>query len=460
MVQFFIALATIAQKNRVYQRRHDLSEAHMSGDLTFDDYEEVFTPGHPVTLPEFFVGREQEVADLKRGLRRKGEFPVVVGNRGVGKTSLVNLGLRGIAAHVHRINCHEKMTFDELARALLEERGMETDHIETTSEVKKKVDGSLKVFDTGFGTAGEQNTSHRTAGLAKKALKPLQLFALLKKACPEQVIFVLDEYDRIDPRDDSFHSMFADLLKSLADHTSEHNIKFVIVGISDSAAALLGKHRSIERSSREIYLRTLREEDISHFLTEAEEQLQFKFSPVVKRAIVEFSQGYPYYVHLVGVESIDAMVDRLKSSGKSKDTESNRIVTEQDFINSLKKSVKRAFQSNLSKYRSGMKDLSKEEIDIVKVLCLADDRSAYTRDELWLNLRAAVGGTRERFDSLLLDLQQRRQLVRIARLNDTVRFSDPLLAPFLRSWYHKEKLIPFGATLKDTNQKPLFDSDS
>lgn len=432
----------------------------MSQDLTFDDYDEVFTPGHPVTLPDFFVGREQEVADLKRGLRRRGEFPVVVGNRGVGKTSLVSLGLHGLKGDFHRINCHEGMTFNELALALLEERGADVRMTESTQESKKKIDGSLKIFDTGIGTAGEQNEVKKSEGLAKTSIKPLQLFGLLKRHCTQPTVFVLDEYDRVDIRDDPFHSAVADLLKSLADHSTEHNIKFVIVGISESAAALLGKHRSIERSSREIYVRTLRDEDILHFLTEAEEQLEFKFDPVVKAAIVEFSLGYPYYVHLVGVEAIDAMVDRLSKAGKSKQKEENRVVTEQDFVMSLRKSVKRAFQSNLAKYKSGMSNLAEAEIEIVKALCLADDRSPYTREELWLQLQGPLGSNREKFDSLLLNLQQKRQLIRIGRQGDIVRFSDPLLAPFLRSWYHKEKLIPFSATFKNVNQFQLFNGDS
>jgi Cdc6-like AAA superfamily ATPase len=236
----------------------------MTIDLSFDDYYDVFTPAHPVTLPDFFVGRAQEVVDLNRGLRRGGEFPVVVGHRGVGKTSLVSLGLRGFAAHLHRINCHEGMTFDELARAILRETGLDTSHAQTTTEVKENVDGSFKILDIGIGTASEQNKSKTNEGIARVILKPLQLYTLLNKQCKEPTIFVLDEYDRIDTGDDTFHSMVADFLKTLADHTSDHNIKFVIVGISESAAALLGKHNSIERSSREIYVRTLRDEDINH----------------------------------------------------------------------------------------------------------------------------------------------------------------------------------------------------
>jgi hypothetical protein len=174
---------------------------------------------------------------------------------------------------------------------------------------------------------------------------------------------------------------------------------------------------------------------------------------------VEFSLGYPYYVHLVGAEAIDAMVDRLEREQRPKTTESNRVVTEQDFMKSLDKAVHRAFQSNLAKYKTRIEGLSNKENNIVKALCLADDRAAYTRDDLWPCVKATLGGTREQFDSLLLDLQQRKQIIRIGRQNDRVRFSDPLLAPFLRSWYYKKKMIDYAAKPFDISQMSLFGRD-
>lgn len=213
----------------------------MSMDLTFEDYDEVFTPAGPVTLPDFFVGREQEVADLKRGLKRKGEFPVVVGHRGVGKTSLVTLGLTEYPGKKYRLNCYEGMTFNELALGILREIGFNVNVTEEVKEIKKKVDGSAKILDVGVAASGEQVDSRKSTGVANRRIKPLELFHELLANVTGRVTFVLDEYDRVDPNDRAFHSNVADLLKTLADNSDRHQIRFIIVGISESAAALLGK---------------------------------------------------------------------------------------------------------------------------------------------------------------------------------------------------------------------------
>jgi hypothetical protein len=427
----------------------------MSMDLTFEDYDEVFTPAGPVTLPDFFVGREQEVADLKRGLKRKGEFPVVVGPRGVGKTSLVTLGLSEYPGKKFRLNCYEDMTFNELALGILREIGFDVNVTEEVNEVKKKVDGSAKIFEVGVATSGEHVETRKSAGVANRRIKPLELFHELLANVAGRATFVLDEYDRVDPNDRAFHSSVADFLKTLADNSDRHQIRFIIVGISESAAALLGKHRSIERSAKEVYVRTLRNEDILTFLNEAEEQLGFLFQELVKRSIVEFSMGFPYYVHLVGVESIDCMLSRLRKEGKAASVRAHRVIGEQDYVDALRRAVRRAFQSNLSKYRENMRGLSSEETEIIKTLCLVDDRSPISRQALWERLPYLTHRSREQFDSLLLNLQQERKVLHIGRTNNYVKFADPLLAPFLRSWYHREKMIPYSAT-SHPDQLPLF----
>ena len=53
----------------------------MKKEFQFEDYDEVFTPSGPVTIRSFFFGREQELLDLKRGVKRRGEHPVIIGNR-------------------------------------------------------------------------------------------------------------------------------------------------------------------------------------------------------------------------------------------------------------------------------------------------------------------------------------------------------------------------------------------
>ncbi len=362
---------------------------------------------------------------------------MIIGNRGVGKTSLVSLGLKGSNRKTIRINCSGKTTYRAFAKDLLREIGVEADEIERITESSKAVDGNLKIFDVGIGAKGSEKTTTKAEGTAKTEFDAWTLYRYIRDST-EPLNIVIDEYDRIDPDLKIFHESIADLMKTMADHSDDCESKLIIVGISDSASSLLGEHRSIERSAREIYLRPLRREDIQDFLAETEEKLRFKFSETVKSSIVYSSLGYPYYVHLVGISSIDAMTERL---GEGVHEEKNRIVSNEDFLKGVSRAVKKAFQSNLRKYRDGMNSLSKVETEIVKEVCRHDDKNPLKREELRKIMAQKLKAKNGRIDSALIELQQKKKVIYISRNRDVVRFQDPLMAPFLRTWYFRESLV-------------------
>lgn len=426
--------------------------------MDFEDYDQVFTPSRPIALPDFCVGREQEFVDLKRYLRRKGEFPILIGNRGVGKTSLAKVGMKKANIPAVYVNCYEGMTFPALAEAVLEELGTDTLLRTESVETKDSLKGGVKLFQTGIeGDTEVKHTSVRD-GTVGRLWTPRTLYKRLADAKVEAVI-VIDEFDRVATLDTVFHREVADFLKTVADNAENSNLKLIIVGISKSAVALLGEHRSIERSVKEVYVRPLRHQDVLAFLGEAEELLGFRFDPEVRARIVYFSMGFPYYVHLVGEKSLDAMTDRLGGASRKEDA---RVVSQEDFLAGLKKAMGEAFQSNLSKYRNSVRQISDKQRLIVKTLCLLEDNVSIKRSELRKKvLRRSVDAvaservTENEFDRLLLELQQRHKIIYIGRSSDAVRFSDPLIAPFLRSWYFKEALIPKIGTL-DPSQMELF----
>jgi len=119
------------------------------------------------------------------------------------------------------------------------------------------------------------------------------------------------------------HSAIADLIKHLSDNNADCDSRLVIVGVARSAEALLGGHESIARCGDEIWVRPLRNKDISDFLLRAEDALEFKFAPRVKQSLVLEANGYPYYVHLLGLLSIETMLARNKRA---------RVVSEDDFL--------------------------------------------------------------------------------------------------------------------------------
>ena len=51
----------------------------------------VFTPGFPINHRDFFKGRVQQIKRILDTIPSPGRHPIVFGQRGVGKTSLVNI---------------------------------------------------------------------------------------------------------------------------------------------------------------------------------------------------------------------------------------------------------------------------------------------------------------------------------------------------------------------------------
>ena len=52
---------------------------------------EAFSPGAPVQERDLFAGRSTQIASLEDAVNQRGRHAIVYGERGVGKTSLVNV---------------------------------------------------------------------------------------------------------------------------------------------------------------------------------------------------------------------------------------------------------------------------------------------------------------------------------------------------------------------------------
>ena len=410
--------------------------------MRYMKYDKVFTPGAPIQSRHYLFGREQELIDLKRICRRPGLHPIVIGNRGVGKTSLVVQAFANFTQPVIRIGCNPHLTFNILAHEILRNIGIDIDQTDSTREISKKVEGGARPFGVGVSTGATRKDTIKRRELGAETIDPWRLF---QKLCEtkKSVIIIIDEYESIPSSARDFHSSVAYLVKHLADHSHECGARVVVVvGVAQSAKDLLGRHESIERSAREIYLRPLRRDDILDFLTEAEKRLRFKFDSTVKYEIANSSMGYPYYVHLVGLECMDAMFARDKKA---------KYVTMQDYTKAIQRAVQHAFRSELRKYSEATKNLSDQERVLIKELV------SFTKQVPRKYLQEVIEQKRlmtaAEFDHAWVRLQQEKHMVYVSRSNDTIRFSDPLLAPFLRSWIFRP------IERKDDRQQSLFSED-
>jgi len=410
--------------------------------MRFQDYENIFVPGAPVLNQDFLFGREQELKDVTRYIRRPGNHPIIIGHRGVGKTTLAIQAAFENKIDFVLVTCNPSMTFGGLSLAILRELDYDTSQFESTVESESSVQTSAKPLRIGVEGTLKRKKIIKSLDIAAKPIDPWTLFTLIKKI-KEKVAIIIDEYDAIASRKKEVHSGIASTMKTLADHSYECKSRILVVGIAQSASDLLGRHESIERSAREIYLRPLRDEDIFAFLSEAEEQLKFTFSPDVKGHLVWDAMGYPYFIHLIGLECLDALVKRDKNA---------RRVEYRDYVKAKFTAVNKAFRSQLRKYKKGVKETTHIEHMVISELVRHDDHRPLARVNLRNNLVKSHTLEVAEIDHALLTLQQDRKLVYISRTDDTVRFSEPLMAPFLRAWLFRSK-----PQVNDSPEGPQFE---
>lgn len=408
--------------------------------LSLDEIEEVFTPGAPILRREFFVGREQELDDLRTAIRRRGYHPIVTGDRGVGKTSLVRQAFSRSSARAVFVGCNSDMTFDEFARNALRELGIDMSATEIAHESEAGVTGGGKILGVGAEVSGKTKTTRTLRELGAEKIDPWRFYLELRGV--GKAIVVLDEYDVVAASNKTFHRAVAELIKTLADHSHDCDARIVIVGIGQSAQVLLGRHESIERSATEIHLNPLTANAVRAFLASAEDELKVRFSRAVKDSLVDTSSGYPYFVHLVGLECLAAMHRRDSH---------DRVVGEHDYKEAIGRAVRRAFRAELRKYSNAMRNLDQLAMSVVREIASLGRRDRHvTEDELQKRVTFIMKASASDVAAAFRHLHE-SDLVFATSTNSYVRFRDPLLGPFIRAW-----MLPELDPEPDLRQLHLF----
>ena len=104
-------------------------------------YYDVFTPGSPPHIIDFLVGRHTDLEKLKSYLKSPGIHPIVVGPRGIGKTSLVQFVLDEYQ-YKSQVEANTVVDFDELARCVLDDLGIDSHKLLTL--INETEEGNVK----------------------------------------------------------------------------------------------------------------------------------------------------------------------------------------------------------------------------------------------------------------------------------------------------------------------------
>ena len=259
------------------------------------------TPAKAISNPAHLRGRAKLLKQIDWAFNSPGKHVFIYGERGVGKTSLAQS-----AATLHqssdsdpiKIACDEFVSFSkmvgDIARAALPAK----DVIEQKQRQLKRGGGLL-----GFSAELQDGIKHGVIPPIESLNDGVVLLKYVAQMHSREPIVIIDEFDQIKSQQDQ--KRFADLIKQVSDQ--EIGVCLIFCGIGKSLEDLIGVHLSTDRYLAPIPVQPLSADALWEILDETAKALSVTVGYEEKLRISVISDGYPYYVHLVGEHMFRAM---------------------------------------------------------------------------------------------------------------------------------------------------------
>ena len=237
-----------------------------------------FAATQPVQNRSQLVGRWRELEALISAISEQRAHALIYGPRGYGKTSLVRTfgELADQANHVVvYTSCSHGTDFSALFKPYLEEVPLD--------------------YSSRRNTPGL--TGRTLAALLPEQFSARQLAEVLGTIEGTRIIFILDEYDRIE--DPAIQRGVAELVKDLSDLQARTHL--VLVGVAGNVQQLLGFHPSIHRNLVCVGIRRLDETGARGVLETGAAEAGITVAPEAADAVAAMTMGSAYHVRLLGL---------------------------------------------------------------------------------------------------------------------------------------------------------------
>lgn len=242
-----------------------------------------FRPHAPIEDSEAFQGRVAERERVEAAIAAPGLHVIIYGERGAGKTSLANVSTSGTKSV--RMFCEKRTSFSDLCA------GIVLEYVKTRPP--------QIIFDASSNTIRLTNQVFRLDALNGNSLRSIL-------PTDEHLCIVLDEVDRLASPETL--GQLAELCKNLS--TYQANITVIMVGVADTADELLRGHASNVRNLKQVHLGRMTREELSAIIQHGESILSLAFNPEVKDRILDASDLFPYYLHLLAMNSARSSLRR------------------------------------------------------------------------------------------------------------------------------------------------------
>ena len=297
---------------------------------TLEQVENAFLPAREITDPARFAGRRKQIEDAYLALMTQGANLALVGNRGMGKTSLARQIIamatgQNVLLERHQVRHDKKLDFlsvyftcgreiestEHLLERLLTTHDCLASWVYDAPSAKKTMAKyqpkfGAKILGVEVGLSGEKSTE-LTSSTAGPSADTFAVFTnVLSALAAEQpakdgLLIVVDEFDQVRDK-----TGFASLLKSLA--TNVPAARFCLVGVAHDLYDLISEHQSADRlfAGGVIPVPDMNETELTEIMSIAENQLgrAIVFDDSAKRRLVKLAQGHPYMVHLIGKHAL------------------------------------------------------------------------------------------------------------------------------------------------------------
>jgi hypothetical protein len=298
-----------------------------------------FSPAQEITDPKQFVGRSEEIKNAINALLNPGSFIAIFGLRGVGKSSIgyqikliaegnktlpSSLGLErnlpksGFDYIVHYYTSDGFVTniSDLFKRMLFGDEKNPSLFTLTKSGEKQLTEFKRTVGAEGnagfFGvklTGKGQEESKFVPYVSDDLIQQFRaLLGTIRKDNQERngLLILIDEFDTIDNKEG-----FASIVKAC----SSDFVKFGVIGIASNGTELIKDHSSIGRQIDFIQIPLMPEYERLQILKKAEYRVDhaITFDEAAMTQICDRSEGFPYFVHLLGKEAMLLAFERKSS---------------------------------------------------------------------------------------------------------------------------------------------------
>jgi Cdc6-like AAA superfamily ATPase len=337
----------------------------------------LFNPSSPIDEDRLFSGRIEQVSDLLGVVYEKGAHAILYGERGVGKSSLANTITAKIPPAVTNIkilkeNCRPEDTLFTLWSKIL------FDYQYNGADIPDYLKNEKRDF------------------IVVKILESLPKNS--------QFVFIFDEFDRVSSTETK--TAIADTIKHFSDYPT--NITIVIVGVGFSIEELFGAHPSIQRCCRQIPMPRMSNPELVEIIADRYPQIGITCDGRLMFKLVDLARGLPGYAHLAGREAALSAIRNKR-----------RTVADEDYIEAISESVRRAQESVITAYNRAV--YSAKENLYKEVLCAC---AIARTDERGMFAAADIR------DALSKILERRVEIASFSR--HLAAFCDPDRGPILR----------------------------